>query len=256
MAGRPYVLEETTWSEVRVTGYRVAILPWGAMEAHNLHLPFGTDNLQARAVAVEAARIAWEQDLQTIVLPTIPIGVNAQNRGLPLTLNLYPSTQKAILQDILERLEDSGIDRLVIINGHGGNDFKSIIRELEPKSSVFMSTINWWTVISPDAYFDEPGDHAGEMETSVVQFLYPELVLPLEKAGPGREHPSKLTALRERWAWAPREWRKISNDTGVGDPRAATPEKGEAFFQDACQKIASYLVELADADLGGLYEHS
>ena len=55
MAGRPYVLEETTWKTVRETKYEVAILPWGATEAHNFHLPFGTDNIEVKDIAVEAA---------------------------------------------------------------------------------------------------------------------------------------------------------------------------------------------------------
>ncbi|MGW8265602.1 MAG: creatininase family protein, partial [Longimicrobiales bacterium] len=61
MAGRPYVLSETNWKTVRETEYEVAILPWGATEAHNFHLPYGTDTLEAEAVATEAARLAWER---------------------------------------------------------------------------------------------------------------------------------------------------------------------------------------------------
>ena len=253
MTGRPYVLAETNWREVRETAFDVALLPWGATEAHNLHLPFSTDNIQAEGIAIEAARQAWERGKRPVVLPTIPIGVNAQNRGLRLTLNLYPTTQLKILADILERLEDSGIEKLVIVNGHGGNDFKTLIRELEPETDIFMSVINWWTVLPGKEFFHEPGDHAGEMETSVLQVLKPELVAPLETAGPGSEQKPRITALRDRWAWAPREWRKISADTGVGDPALATPEKGKAYLDKACEMIADYLVDLADYDLNDLY---
>ena len=254
MTGKPYILAETTWQSVKDQQYDVAILPWGATEAHNYHLPFSTDNIQAASVAVESARNAWDQGANVIVLPTIPIGVNAQNRGLKLTLNLNPSTEAAILEDILDVLEDSGIYKLVILNGHGGNDFKPMIRELEPQTDIFICSVNWWTVVPPEDYFEIPGDHAGEMETSVLQFLTPDLVLPLSQAGPGTEKQVKIKALRERWVWSPREWINVSEDTGVGDPAASSAEKGEKFFKDACEKIAGFIVELARADLDDLYE--
>ena len=61
MNGRPWVLNEASLAVTREIDYEVAILPWGATEPHNLHLPFGTDTLQAEAVAAEAARLAWEE---------------------------------------------------------------------------------------------------------------------------------------------------------------------------------------------------
>lgn len=254
MPGKPFILAETTWKTVRDESYKVAVLPWGAMEAHNYHLPYSTDNIQAASVAVESVGRAWNKGTRAVVLPTIPIGVNAQNREIKLTLNLNPSTELAILSDILTSIEDAGIDRLVIINGHGGNDFKSIIRELEPGTDVFICSINWWTVLEAGGYFDEPGDHAGEMETSVLQYLVPDLVLPLDEAGDGEERAFKLKGLKERWAWAPRSWHKVTADTGVGNPEKAAAEKGEAFFNDACDKIADFIVELAEADIDDLYE--
>ena len=58
---RPYILSETTWKTVKNTHYEVAVLPWGAVEPHNLHLPYGTDNNQCDFVAVESARLAWDK---------------------------------------------------------------------------------------------------------------------------------------------------------------------------------------------------
>ena len=76
MSGRPYVLEETTWKTVKAIDYEVAVLPWGATEAHNYHLPYGTDNYESSYVAIEAARKAWEREARVVVLPTVPFGVN------------------------------------------------------------------------------------------------------------------------------------------------------------------------------------
>ena len=79
-------------------------------------------------------------------------------------------------------------------------------------------------------YFETPGDHADEMETSLMMYLKPDLVRPLAEAGSGHEHKSKIAAMQEGWLWAERPWSKISKDTGVGDPSNASAEKGALFL--------------------------
>jgi creatinine amidohydrolase len=254
MAGRPWILAETNWQAVSRTAYDVAVLPWGATEAHNWHLPYATDVIQCDHVAAEAARLAWERGARAIVLPTVPFGVQTGQLDIPLCLNLNPGTQAAILADLAHALAGQGIRRLVILNGHGGNDFRAIIRELQPRVDLFLCTINWWNCVDPRPFFDTPGDHAGELETSVIMHVAPHLALPLDQAGSGAERKSRIAGLREGWAWAPRQWTRISADTGVGDPSASTPEKGEAFFRAVTERIGGFLVELAAADLDDLYE--
>ncbi|MDZ7290513.1 MAG: creatininase family protein, partial [candidate division KSB1 bacterium] len=100
MPGRPYILAETTWKTVRETPYEVAILPWGATEAHNYHLPYSTDVIESDRIAAEAARLAWEAGARVIVLPTMPFGVNTGQLDIKLTINMNPSTQLAVLNDI------------------------------------------------------------------------------------------------------------------------------------------------------------
>src|SRR4028118_906882 len=100
MPSRPYILAETNWKEVKDTAYKVAVLPWGATEAHNYHLPYATDNMQCDYVAAESARIAWEKGVKVIVLPTIPFGVNTGQLDIKLDINMNPSTQLAIIYDI------------------------------------------------------------------------------------------------------------------------------------------------------------
>ena len=127
---RPYILSETHWSDVSEQEYSPAILPWGACEAHNYHLPYGTDNYETEALVYEAARIAWEQGSKVIVLPTIPLGVNTGQSDIYMTLNMNPSTQQSILEDVAESLFGHGVEKLLIVNGHGGNGFRQIIREV------------------------------------------------------------------------------------------------------------------------------
>src|SRR5215218_10206692 len=100
MPGRPYILAETTWQAVRDTRFEVAVLPWGATEPHNYHLPYATDNIQCDAVAAESARRAWEAGAKVIVLPTVPFGVQTTQLDLKLALNVNPSTQAALLGDL------------------------------------------------------------------------------------------------------------------------------------------------------------
>lgn len=250
---RPWVLAETTWKTVGQTPYEIAVLPWGATEAHNFHLPYGTDNIQADAVAIEAARLAWERGVKITVLPCVPFGVNTGQLDIPLCLNMNPSTQAALLRDLAGALGGQGVRKLVIVNGHGGNDFRQMIRELQPSTTLFLSVINWYKVVAPELHFEDIGDHAGELETSVMLHVAAPLVRPLGEAGPGHEHRSRLRGIREGWAWAPRRWTAVSPDTGIGDPKAASAAKGARYFSAVAAQIADYFVELSALDPAQAY---
>jgi creatinine amidohydrolase len=254
MAGRPYVLAETTWKTVDATPYTVAVLPWGATEAHNYHLPYATDNIQSERVSILAAERAWARGARVAVLPGVPFGVNTTQLDIKLTLNLNPSTQAAILADLVSALDGQGIHKLVIVNGHGGNDFRQIIRELQPKTRVFLAAVNWWSCVDVTRFVEEAGDHAGEAETAAMMYLAPDLVRPLSEAGSGSARPSRLRAVREGWAWAPRRWTQVTADTGIGNPARATAAKGEAYVNAAVERIADFFVELDALSLDKLYE--
>ena len=174
---RPYILAETNWKEVKNTDYELAVLPWGATEAHNYHLPYATDNIEAEHISAEAARIAWEKGAKVIILPNMPFGVNTGQADIKLDVNLYPSTQLAILTDIAEMLNRHGIRKFLIMNSHGGNDFRTMIRELGAKfPDMFICQCNWFHCPGNEDFFEEFGDHADEMETSLLQYLTPHLV--------------------------------------------------------------------------------
>jgi creatinine amidohydrolase len=252
---RPYILLETNWKSVKETPYEVAVLPWGATEAHNYHLPYGTDVIECDYIAAESCRLAWEQGARVVALPTVPFGVNTGQLDIRLDINMNPSTQAAVLYDVVDSLSRQGIPKLVVLNGHGGNDFKQMIREIQVDfPDVFLSTISWYRILDGHRYFDEPGDHGGEMETSVMLHAAPDLVLPLSEAGSGAERRLKLDGFREGWAWAQREWTRATADTGIGDPSRATVEKGRRYLDDLTRKIAGFLTDLAAADPQDLYE--
>jgi len=254
MPPRPYVLAEINWKAVKGTRYEVAILPWGATEPHNLHLPYGTDVYETRHISERAAEFAWNKGAKVIALPTVPFGVNTGQLDLRLAINMNPSTQFAVLSDVASAISGQGIRKLAILNGHGGNDFKQMIRELQPKLDLFICSVNWWTCTKSTEIFEEPGDHAGEMETSLMMALEPDLPLPLKEAGPGKGRKFRIPGLRDGWAWAPRQWTKVTDDTGTGNPYAATVEKGERFLHAVTERVGGFLVDLAKANLNDMYE--
>jgi len=252
---RPYILAETHWAALKDQKFELAILPWGATEAHNYHLPYSTDNIESDFISAEAARIAWKKGAKVMVLPTIPYGVNTGQRDIYLDISINPSTQLAILSDIVDGLNHQGIFKLLILNSHGGNDFKPIIRELGLKyPKMFLSVVNWYQHHIKNDCFESPGDHAGEMETSLMLYLRPDLVLPKEQWGEGNQKKNRITAFREGWAWTERKWPLITKDTGIGNPKLATHEKGEKYFTELTSIIGQLIIEICNTNPEKMYE--
>lgn len=246
---------ENTWKSIKDQHVELAVLPWGATEAHNYHLPYATDNYQVEAISEEAAKLANEKGAQVAVLPAIPFGVNTGQSDIRLTINLYPSTQQKILHDVAESLHRQGIYKLLVMNGHGGNDFKQMIREVNSQfPNMLICSSSWFKHPERDRFFTLKGDHADETETSLMLYLKPKLVLPLNEAGNGKSKSFKVKALNESWAWAERQWTKVSADTGIGDPKYSTKEKGQAFFEFITVQYSDFMLQLSKADLNDLYE--
>jgi creatinine amidohydrolase len=251
----PFILAETNWKTIKEQDIELAVLPWGATEAHNYHLPFSTDNIMVERIATESARIAWNKGARLIVLPTIPFGVNTGQLDIKLNINLNPSTQFAILNDAIDVLNRHEIYKFLILNGHGGNDFKQIIRESGLKfPKMFICSCNWYQSFDNSEFFENSGGHADEMETSIMQYLAPELVLPLDEAGNGNSKKFKIGALNGNWAWAERKWSQVTLDTGIGNPIKATSAKGEKCFNEVINRIGNLMIELSKADIKNLYE--
>lgn len=251
---RPYILAETNWKAVSETRFELAVLPWGATEAHNYHLPYATDVFEAEALAAAAAKIAWEKGARPVVLPSIAYGINTGQADIYLDMNLNPSTQFLILCDIAETLNRQGLHKLAIFNAHGGNDFKAMVRELGLKfPHMFFCIVHCLNVVNKTLFFENKGDHADEMETSLMLYLQPQLVLPATEWGDGKAKQHRIEAFRNGWAWAERKWSQVSADTGIGDPTKATAEKGQQFFEETAQQIAQLFYSLCKADANDMY---
>ena len=123
------------------------MLPWGATEPHNLHLPYMTDCILAHDVAVDAAQLALEKyGVLSMVIPPVTMGSqNPGQRELPFCVHAHYDTQRAILTDIVASLYHQGFRRLLIVNGHGGNNFKNMIRDLTlDYPDMLMMTSEWF----------------------------------------------------------------------------------------------------------------
>lgn len=226
--------------------YDMAILPWGATEPHNRHLPYLTDAILSHDVAVDAARKALDDyGVRAMVLPSMPLGAqNPGQRELKFCIHYRHDTQRAVLTDIVASLYGQGLRRLLIVNGHGGNTFKSMIRDLALDfPDMLIAAGEWYKAAPAREYFDAPGDHADELETSVMMHYHPELV-DLSEAGEGKSGGWASEPLRKGVAWMPRRWDAVSRDTGIGDPRGATPEKGKRFAAACASEFAMLIRDL------------
>ena len=230
--------------------YEVAVLPLGAIEPHNRHLPQGHDFRHTTHVARQCCAAAWDRSPSVICLPTLPYGVDCNLLEYPLTIHVSQAALDAMIRDIIVSLLRHDIRKVVLINGHGGNDFAPLIRQIQCDHEVHVFGCNWWTV-GHDRYadiFDQPDDHAGEFETSVALALYPELVEP-DVAGDGRALPFRFDALNQGWVRTSRDFGKLNDHCACGDPAAAAPEKGRRYLDLVCSRITDFLVQLAQSPI-------
>ncbi|MBQ7471144.1 MAG: creatininase family protein [Prevotella sp.] len=250
-------LSVSAYGVTRDLHYDMAILPWGATEPHNLHLPYMTDCILSHDVAVDAAQAALDQhQVRCMVLP--PVNMGSQNPGqrdLVFCIHSRYETQKAILTDIVASLHHQGLRKLLIVNGHGGNGFKNMIRDLAVDYPDFIIASSEWFKMAPaKEFFDNPGDHADEIETSVMMHYHPELI-HLEEAGEGKSKGFSIPALSTGKVWIPRHWTLVTTDTGIGNPAASTAEKGKRFAEAVVSGYADFLKQFADIqNLSDLYK--
>ena len=250
---RPFVLHEANLRQLAELRPNVAVLPWGATEGHNYHLPHGTDVVEAVAVSERAVARANELGARCVLLPCVPFGNDNLQLTQVATITMRTRTQQAVLTDVADSLVRQGIDRLVVMNFHGGNEFRPLIRDVMLELPIFITLIDAFRVDPrvKDSLADKTGDHADEFETSLMLHVAPQWVAPLDTAGDGATTTSKLPAVTNTpGVWAPRDWAALTADTGVGNPKAATAEKGERILAMLVDAIVPVLVQLSNAKEG------
>jgi creatinine amidohydrolase len=238
----------TNLFRARKRRYEVAVLPVGAIEPHNLHLPYGQDFRHTRHVARQSCAAAWKRAESVLCLPALPFGVDCNLMGYPLTVSVSQATLDQTLREVIASLRRHGVRKIVLLNGHGGNDFAPLVRQIQSDMDVFVFVIDWWKVGRDkyDEIFTRPDDHAGQFETSVALALYPELV-ELDQAGDGATKDFRFQALRQGWARTSRDFAKLSDHCAAGNPEGASPERGREYLDLVIGRIADFLVEIAES---------
>ncbi|WP_251106191.1 creatininase family protein [Halorubrum hochsteinianum] len=250
-------LSEVTWTDARDADVDVAFLPVGSTEQHGPHAPLGTDTLNAVAVA-EAGADAYERGEEdtgaaadrgeVAIAPPIPVGVAEEHRAFDGTMWVSPETFRAYVRESAESLVAHGVDRVVFVNGHGGNveALAEVARRFsrDPDHDGYGVAFTWFEAVGDHA--SDMG-HAGPLETALLRATNPDLVREerVEEAG---------TGAADRWG----EWVSGVNlahdsdeftDNGVvGDPRDGDAERGEVLLDRASDALAELAAAVVERD--------
>jgi len=235
-------LSESTWTDLGAAEADVAVLPVGSTEQHGPHAPLGTDVVTAEAVAAAGAEQAAAR---AVVAPTVPVGVAGEHRQFPGTLWVSPETFRSYVREIVECLAHHGWDRVVVVNGHGGNvaPLREACGRLTRDGVAYAVPFTWFDAVDPDDM-----GHAGPVETSVVMHHAPDLVREdrlaeaAEGAGDGWGEWVAGTNLAYDSA-------AFTENGAVGDPSTAGAERGEELIAEAGSALADLLDAVARRDL-------
>jgi creatinine amidohydrolase len=215
-------------------------------------MPYGTDSIQVEAIGRQACEKAYHAGARVLLLPTVPFGVNTNHLNVPgaVACSVRPTTLLCVLRDLVESLEKQRIRKLVLLNGHGGNELKPLMRELHQQSHVFLCLCDWYRMVADriPQIFEQPGEHADEVETSLGLAYFPELVhLPLADAG--AERPTRFEAINRGWITITRPWHLATTNTGLGNPAHATADKGRRLMDVIVERLSQFLVALAHSEV-------
>ena len=234
----------------------VLLLPTGAIEQHGPHLPVDTDIHDAFELAVRAAQASGEQ---TIVLPPVWWGMSPHHMGYAGTISLRLETFSTLISDICAAVHHHGFNRVLIVNGHGGNTgiLAATAMRVSEELGLFVGTLSYWQLIGHELRTigtSEIGGmgHAGEMETSLQLHLRPELVA-MSNARKDMPTPStSFSAIDFRDPGPlvyPLDFRRDSAEGVMGDPTAATSKKGAAIAEAVLEKLVQAIGEFRVAPI-------
>jgi len=234
------LLHEMSWVDAKeyFSKNHVAIVPVGSNEQHGPANPLGTDHLIAKAFAEEASKRTG-----VVCLQVIPFGVSPHHRQFWGTVSVSPKVFRKYVKEVFLSLSYYGVNRIVVVNGHGGNlaGLVEVAREMR-ELGVFVSVWQWWPAaeeVLPRIFSDEERHHAGAEETSVNLALHEHLVnkerLRNERL---RTHALKLAGIS-----LPLDSVDETPSGVFGKQKTASVEKGRKVF-DACLKVLVKHVDL------------
>jgi creatinine amidohydrolase len=216
---------------------RVAALPIGSFEQHGSFLPLITDTIVACLIA---RRLSTDYDL--LLLPPVTVSCSHEHSGFAGTVSISAETLIAVVTDIAGSLRKSGIERLAIVNGHGGNYvLANIVQQANiagPRMTLFPGRTEWEAARVAANLQASTGEdmHAGELEVSLLLHAYPELVGEDFGDGdwvaPSRPH-LLVTGMRG-----------YTESGVIGRPSLATPAKGRAILDSLARSFKDHLALL------------
>lgn len=246
-------LAHHTWKEIEALDKRdgVVILPIGAIEQHGHHLPVITDTLIVTRV-LEATLQRLPNNVKAWALPPINYSKSNEHIAFPGTMALSAQTLLAILHDLAASVKRAGFRRLAFINGHGGNValLEMAARDIRVATGLMCFCLQPALLVdAPFAITPEEkrfGIHAGELETSMLLEMAPELVHMDQAVRHFPNFPQSETQLfmfgAASTAWLAHDW----SSTGVfGDATLGSKEKGAALIEAAVNRLAALIAEIS-----------
>lgn len=221
----------------------LALLPIGSCEQHGPHLTLDTDTAIAEAVA---RRLAEDLDELAVLCPTIGYGLSEHHLPFPGTLTLRPGTLLALVSDVLESLDQAGIGRVLIVNGHGGNvdALRLAARTARRDRGMLVASVMWALIAADEAGAAATSPaygHACEVETSVAMALAPDRVHRDRIEAPGsRTSVDELTDPPSARVDEPVWFDQWTSDGALGDPRAATEETGRQIAEVVHRRVSGF----------------
>lgn len=251
-------LEDLTGPQIskRIGPSSILVLPIGATEQHGPHLPLSVDTVIAHEVATAMVDRCGDQ-LDAWLLPTMSVSKSNEHAWSAGTLWLTPETLLAVLRDIGRSVAATGCERLVILNGHGGNTthLGTALREL--RLAFGLKTFLMHPFLPPaygGASTEEElgmGIHGGRDETSVFMHLRPDQV---DLGAAQRKVPESLADNAHVRFGGSVSFGWLSNDFDpegyIGDPTGATAEHGAALFEHAVTTLCAAMAEVKTFDFG------
>ena len=254
-----YFWGELCWPDAadRLDIVDTALLPVGAIEQHGPHLPLDTDAYDA---AYLARRIADGCSTpKPLVLPLIAYGVSYHHEAFKGTISINNDTLTNLVYDIGISVAKNGIQKLVIINGHGGNapSLNFAAQRINQDARIFVCVDTGETSdVDVGTLIETPNDvHAGEIETSTSLAIRPDLVRMdrLQMAVP--EFTSRyLDFTSKRGVSWYAHTHKISASGVMGDPTKATVEKGEKMWALMVDHLVAFVDQLKTMTLKEIYQ--
>ena len=236
-------LSRATWTDIEACETDLAMVPIGSTEQHGPHAPLGTDWMTATAVA-ESASDRYSEEV--IVAPTIPVGIAEEHRHFPGTMWVSEDTFRSYVRESVASLAYHGFDRVVLVNGHGGNidALREVAGTITRHDEVYAVPFTW---------FDAVGDHGnnmghgGPLETALIKHIDDELI---------RNDRLDVAAAGSADGWG--DWVSGTNlaydsseftDNGVvGDPRGGDEQLGSELLELATEALIDLLDAVAARD--------